>query len=78
MTILAVTSEFLVEYEARILTIARYTDGHCVALAGLGIKGQFKDCLKTHPPEKVVATFLRIAGKQSWQPLYKPGRMPRG
>lgn len=78
MTILTITQDHLVEFEAGILTIARYSDGHCVALKGKGIAGQFRACLKTHEPVRVVQTFLRIAErKQAWQPLYKPERMPR-
>ena len=76
MTILADTPEHLVEFESGLLTIARRTDGHCVALNGRGIAGQFRDCLRTHSPERVVQTFLRIARGQEWQPLYNPARMP--
>lgn len=78
MTVLAETADYLVEYEANILTIARYSDGHCKGLRGKGIAGQFRACLKTHPPERVIQTFLTIARKADWQPLYKPHRMPRG
>lgn len=77
MTILAKTADHLVEFENGVLTIARYSDGHCVGLTGRGIAGQFRDCLKTHAPERVVETFLRIVRNQMWQPLYKPHMMPR-
>lgn len=75
MTILANTAEYLVEFEARILTIARRTDGHCVALSGRGIAGDFRDCLKTHSPERVIETYLRLCRGIPWEPLYKPERM---
>ncbi|HLP66751.1 MAG TPA: hypothetical protein VK181_04455 [Rhizobium sp.] len=77
MTILAITSAHLVEFEAGILTIARYSDGACVTLQGKGIASQFRDCVHTHGEERATATFLRIAGSQPWMPLYKPHRMPR-
>jgi hypothetical protein len=77
VTILAKTQDHLVEFESGMLTIARYTDGHCIGLAGKGIAGQFRECLKTHTPERVIATFLRMDPKATWQPLYCPERMPR-
>ena len=77
MTILAKTDEHLVEFECGVLTIARYSDGHCLGLRGKGIAGQFRECLKTHSPKRVVATFIRMCHGQEWQPLYKPARMPR-
>jgi hypothetical protein len=78
MTILANTPEYLVEFEARVLTISRRSDGMHVALEGRGIAGQFRECLKTHEPNRVVQTFLRITGKPlTWlPPLYRAGRMP--
>jgi hypothetical protein len=77
VTILAQTSEYLVEYESGMLTIARYSDGHCLAFTGKRVAGEFRDCLRTHPPERVVATYIRIARGATWQPLYKPECMPR-
>lgn len=76
MTILARTAEHLVEYEAGFLSIARYTDGHCKAAKAKGIAGQFRACLRTHSPERVVETFLRMMRRHPWEPLYKPHRMP--
>ena len=76
MTVLASTTEHLVEYEAGFLSIARRSDGHCKALKGKGIAGQFRACLKTHSPERVTECFLRMARNQEWQPLYKAGRVP--
>ncbi|MBN8557862.1 MAG: hypothetical protein J0L74_09360 [Burkholderiales bacterium] len=77
MTILAATTEHLVEFEAGILTIARYSDGHCLTLKATGIAGQFRDCIRTHGAERATATFIRICRNQDWAPLYKPACMPR-
>lgn len=75
MTILASTPDYLVEFEAGMLTIARRVDGHCVAMRGRGIAGDFRDCLKTHSPERVIQTYLRICPRPVWSPLYVPDRM---
>lgn len=74
MTILASTADHLVEFEAGILTIARRTDGYCLAMKGKRIAGDFRDCLKTHAPERVIQTYMRLAqqAKIDWTPLYKP------
>lgn len=77
MTVLAQTESHLVEFEFGVLTIARYSDGHCLMLKGRGIAGHFRDCLKTHSPQRVTETFIRMCRGQEWQPLYKPHRMPR-
>lgn len=77
MTILAKTPDYLVEFEANMLTIARYSDGHCIALQGKGIAGEFKACLKTSPVERVIEVFIKMVSGAAWQPLYKPARMPR-
>jgi hypothetical protein len=85
MTVLAITDAYLVEFESGQLTIARYSDGHCLAIEGKGIAGQFRACLRTHEPARVVETFISIANRikgpsgkpGEWQPLYKPERMPR-
>lgn len=76
MTILARTPEYLVEYEAGFLSIARYSDGHCKAAKAKGIAGQFRACLKTHSPERTIECFLRMMRKFEWEPLYKAHRMP--
>lgn len=76
MTILAYTSEYLVEYTipgGGLLTIARHGDGHCKGLIGQGIAGEFRDCLKTHSPAKVIEVFLKMALNAEWRPLYKVG-----
>ena len=72
MTILTHTAEYLAEYEGGILTISRDTDGHCKALKGRGIAGNFRDCLKTHNHEHVIKIWLKMMRGQIWQPLYKP------
>jgi len=77
MTILAITADHLVEFEAGFLTIARYSDGYCKGAKAKGIAGQFRDCLKTHTPERTVECFLRMMRKFEWEPLYKPHCMPR-
>lgn len=73
MTILAYASEHLVEYTRAgggLLTIARHGDGHCKGLTGKGIAGQFRDCLKTHPPGKVIDIFLKMVRGGEWRPPY--------
>ena len=77
MTIITTTPEYLVEFEAGILTIARYSDGHCIALKGHGLSGQFREALKKHGKDRTIRTYLKIDPKATWQPLYKPDRMPR-
>ena len=79
MTILAITPEYLAEYEAGILTIARYSDGKAVSLAGKGIAGEFRACLKTHAPQRVCETFIRIAVDAHKRAVARPGyRSPLG
>lgn len=79
MTILAITPDYLAEYEAGILTIARYSDGQAVALTGKGIAGEFRACLKTHAPERVCATFVRMAVDAHKRAVARPGyRSPLG
>jgi hypothetical protein len=77
MTILASTADYLVEYEAGMLTIARRYDGNCIGLTGRGIAGQFRDCLKTHGAERTIQTYIRMVPGATWQPLYKPGCVPQ-
>lgn len=79
MTILAKTADHLAEFECGILTIARYSDGHAIALKGRGIAGQFRDCLKTATPEKVISTFIRIGESDHKRTTARPGyRSPLG
>lgn len=80
MTLLARTATHLAEYTTHgggLLTIAR-EDGKCVGFRGKGIAGDFRACLKTHKPQEVVDTYLRIASslKCEWGPLYKASAMP--
>lgn len=76
MTILAKTDEYLAEFEAGYLTIARYSDGYCKAWKYSGIAGDFRQCLKVHGAEKTISIYLKIMRKAEWEPLYKPHRMP--
>lgn len=77
-TLLASTADHVAEYEGGTLTIIRRADGLGFAMTGKGIAGQFRDCLRTHAPEKVIETFIRMAGPgvQWVGPFYKAGRMP--
>lgn len=77
MTILAETADHLVEFDQAptpMLTIADKATGMVKAMTGQGIAGQFRDCLKTHAPERVIQTFLRLA-PWPWEPMYKPGAL---
>lgn len=74
MTILAKTAEHIAEFESGILTIARYSDGHCKAGKGRSIAGDFRSCIKSHGAERTIATYLRILPGE-WATLYKPNRM---
>jgi len=80
MTLLAETSEYLVEYEryaGGMITIARYSDGHALAFTGKRVSGEFRDCLRTHSPETVIQTYIRMAKgmKIEWSPFYSPSKM---
>lgn len=80
MTVLAATRHYLAEYESGQLTISRAVDGRCVAFEGRGVAGQFRECLKTHGPERTVAKWVLWAEqrKTPWQPpLYKPAALAR-
>lgn len=78
MTVLAQTDDYLVEYERPLLTIARFSDGHCLGFEGKRVAGEFRGCLKTHPAERVIETYIRMVGPQpNWEPLYKPDVMRR-
>ncbi len=76
MTVLAETENYLVEYDQcgsfRMLTITDKWNGFAKSLFGPRIAGDFRDCLKTHSPEKAIETWLRIANDQSWEKVYKP------
>lgn len=74
MTILASSAEYIAEYDCGVLFIHRKSDDRHIALEGRRIAGNFRDCLATHSPERVIQTFIRMAGpKVAWrEPLYKP------
>jgi hypothetical protein len=76
MTILAITREYLVEFEAGYLTISRYADGHCKAWKKSGIASDFRSCLRSGGADKTVSTYLLLLRCAEWEPLYKPHRMP--
>lgn len=77
MTILASTPEHLVEFSCGMLTIARRTDGQCLAMKASGIAGEFRSCVKSHSAERAIATHIRIGERiATWKPLYKAGRVP--
>jgi len=75
MTILASTPDHVAEFEAGFLSIHRRADERHLALTGKRIAGDFRDALKTYPPERVIATFIRMVGPSAtWHaPAYKPG-----
>lgn len=75
MTILASTDEHVVEHESGVFSIMRRADNMALHMEGRRIVGDFRDCLKTHSPERVIATYIRM-GEQvtSWQASgYKAG-----
>jgi hypothetical protein len=79
VTVLAKNHDYIVEFEPtgqRLLTIARRSDGYCLAFTGARVAGEFRDCLKTHDLERIVQTYERIA-RGVWRPLYKASAMPR-
>lgn len=79
MTILAETENNLVEYEHGVLTITDLATGHALAATGKRIAGDFRDCLKTHSPERVTATYIRLLRGRGieWEPLYNPDKLAR-
>jgi len=84
MTVLAVTTDHLVEYEAGSLTIARRIDGNCLSIrkGDGGITspaGDFRHMCKRVGTYKATDRFLNIATAigAKWEPLYKASAMPR-
>lgn len=77
--VLASTASHFVEHgrsgsSGPVLFIVRRTDGHCIAMtAGRRAVGEFRDCLRTHSAERVIACYLRMAESAGckWSPLYK-------
>ena len=61
MTVLAQTTEYLVEFESRMLSIARFSDGHVIGLVGKRLSGDFKSCVKSHGAERAIGTYLRLS-----------------
>ncbi len=72
MTVLATTPDHLAEFEFGQLTITRRTDGRALAFTGSRVAGEFRDCLKTAAPARVIGTYLRMFSGQEWGPMYKP------
>lgn len=78
---LAKTPDYLVELgHARgygyLLTIARKTDGHCVAFYGRLVGESFREAVKRYGVQQTIESYLRIAG-DSWEPLYKASAIQR-
>lgn len=78
MTVLAKTADMLAEYESGMLFIARRSDGHCVAMRGIGIAGDFRAAVKLYGAERAIDTYVRLGENLGgWKPLYKASAMPR-
>jgi hypothetical protein len=77
MTVLTRTTDYLVEFEDGMLTIARREDGHCLAVRQKGIAGGFRADLAKYGAERVVQFWLRLLSSHEWKPLYKASAMPR-
>ena len=78
MTVLANTTDHLVEYEYGMLSIARKIDGKAMCFKGKRVCGNFRDCLKTHSAERTIQTWLLIISGNEWQPLYKSDAFSSG
>jgi len=78
MTVLAKTSEYLVEFEGHHLTIARREDGHCLLMSTRRIRGDFLHLQKRLGSELAIEKMIVIATAMGhlWQPLYKARAMP--
>lgn len=76
MTTLIDTENWLVEFESRCLFVTNRETGLSATLQGKSIAGDIRACLKTHAPDKVAATYAKIADalKCEWQGHYK--RLP--
>jgi len=73
LTILAETDAYLIEYEAGTLTVARYSDGHCLVVPYERAAGMFRDCLKTHSIERTIECFIRMGEAAYRRMTSKPG-----
>lgn len=75
MTVIADNENYLVEYEAKMMSITSRETGLTISFTGARIAGDFRDCLKTHPIDRVVQTYVRMASKfAKWERMYK--RLP--
>lgn len=79
---LAKTPDYLVEIgrapgHGYMLTIARKTDGHCVALFGPKIGKMWREDCERYGLERALRTYLQMAIAGGWQPLYKPSAIQR-
>lgn len=75
MTILARTDDYCAEYESGLLTIVRRTDGAFKAFSGRRVAGEFRDCLKTHTPERVFEVWIKMFPQDGWTlGMYKKGK----
>jgi hypothetical protein len=72
-TTLTETDDYRVEYESKMLSIVHKASGQAVSLTGKRIAGDFRDCLQTHTPDRVIRTYMRLAKSAgaNWQPMYK-------
>lgn len=60
MTILASTPAYVVEHESGVFSIMRRADNMGLHMTGKRIVGDFRDCLRTHAPERVIQTYIRL------------------
>jgi hypothetical protein len=75
MAILARTPEYVVEHESGVFSILRIADNMGLHMTGQRIVSDFRACLKTHAPERVIATYIRLGeAVTKWDASgYKPG-----
>lgn len=78
---LAKTPDYLVEIgrapgHGYMLTIARKTDGHCVAIYGKSIGKMWREDCERYGLDRTLQTYLKI-GADQWQPLYKASAIQR-
>lgn len=74
MTTLIDTENWLLEMDTRThLSITNRMTGLSAMITGKRVAGSVRDCLKTHAPDKVAATYARIADSigAPWQAVYK-------
>lgn len=63
---------WLVEHESGLLWLTDRSTGLTAALKGPLVR-EVRDCLRTHPPDRVAETYKRLADYAGcpWQPIYK-------